>query len=88
MNEQDILNIRYQAALTEQHAADVLLAAARDKAHWAVTLGLVPFVDGDQWCVLYGENIQVGVCAFGATPRDAIRQFDVEMLNARAGTHG
>ena len=43
------------------------------------------FPDGDQWCVLYGENIQEGVCAFGDTPAKAATQFDVEWLNGKAG---
>jgi hypothetical protein len=43
------------------------------------------FPDGNQWCALYGENLQEGVCAFGDTPEKAARQFDIEWLNARAG---
>jgi hypothetical protein len=40
--------------------------------------------DGDQWCALYGENIQEGVCAFGPTPELAMRQFDVEWIHEKA----
>lgn len=43
------------------------------------------FPDGNQWCALYGENLQEGVCAFGGTPAKAAIQFDIEWLNARAG---
>jgi hypothetical protein len=32
--------------------------------------------DGDRWCALYGENIQVGVVGFGKTPCDAMVNFD------------
>lgn len=28
--------------------------------------------DGNQWCVLYGENIQEGIAGFGDTPNKAI----------------
>ena len=28
--------------------------------------------DGDQWCALYGEDLQVGVAGFGETKVDAI----------------
>lgn len=30
-------------------------------------LGIKPFKDGNQWCFLYGENIQEGICGFGDT---------------------
>jgi len=36
------------------------------------------FLDGNQWCALYGENIQDGVCGFGDTPDQASRAFDRE----------
>ena len=29
-------------------------------------------IDGNQWCVLYGDNIQDGICGFGETPKLAI----------------
>lgn len=32
--------------------------------------------DGDQWCVLYGDNIQVGVAGFGDSPYLAILDFN------------
>lgn len=33
-------------------------------------------IDGDQWCVLYGENLQDGVAGFGDSPDLASRDFD------------
>jgi len=32
--------------------------------------------DGDQWCVLYGDNLQVGVAGFGDSPNRAIQEFN------------
>lgn len=32
--------------------------------------------DGNMWCVLYGENLQVGVAGFGTSPDLASRDFD------------
>ena len=43
------------------------------------------FPDGNQWCALYGDNLQEGVAGFGDTPAKAAVQFDVEWLNAKAG---
>ncbi len=34
------------------------------------------YKDGNQWCVLYGENIQDGVCGFGISPYKAILDFN------------
>ena len=31
-------------------------------------LGVVPFKDGNQWCALYGKDLQVGIAGFGNTP--------------------
>lgn len=31
--------------------------------------------DGNQWCYLYGENLQVGVAGFGDTPYLAMVDF-------------
>lgn len=34
------------------------------------------YKDGDQWCVLYGENIQEGIAGFGSTPLKAILDWN------------
>lgn len=33
-------------------------------------------IDGDHWCVLYGENLQDGVAGFGKSPHEAFVDFD------------
>lgn len=33
-------------------------------------------VDGDQWCALYGDNLQDGVAGFGDSPAEAMLDFD------------
>jgi hypothetical protein len=33
-------------------------------------------VDGNQWCALYGDNVQDGVAGFGDSPADAMWDFD------------
>lgn len=43
------------------------------------------FPDGDQWCSLYGENIQEGVCGFGDTPAKACQDFDNNWYNQKLG---
>ncbi len=39
------------------------------------------FPDGDQWCCLYGENIQEGVSGFGGTPAKAVFDWDNNFWN-------
>ena len=34
--------------------------------------------DGNQWCVLYGENLQVGIAGFGDSPQLAIIDWNRE----------
>lgn len=42
------------------------------------------FPDGNQWCALYGDNLQEGVCGFGDTPAKAAQAFDVEWFPGKA----
>ena len=34
------------------------------------------YQDGNQWCALYGENLQNGVAGFGDSPFEAMQDFD------------
>ena len=34
------------------------------------------YLDGNQWCVLHGENIMIGIAGFGDTPYLAILDFN------------
>lgn len=58
-------------------AASCESQAAQEKCRPFMLLRPRIYLDGNQWCVLYGENIQEGVCAFGDTPDDASRKFDL-----------
>ena len=62
--------------LTEQYG-EIL----ETHAMWACinALGVKPYRDGDQWCFLYGDNIQEGVCGFGKTVLDAAWNFYQEI---------
>ncbi|URC15429.1 RNA-binding protein [Paraglaciecola Antarctic JLT virus 2] len=37
--------------------------------------------DGDQWCVLAGKNLQVGIAGFGSTISEAIDDFKCYVRN-------
>ena len=34
------------------------------------------FIDGDQWCCMYGENLQDGISGFGDTPKKAVSDWN------------
>lgn len=34
------------------------------------------FVDGDQYCALYGDNLMDGCAGYGDTPDEAMAAFD------------
>jgi len=46
-------------------------------------LGIKPFRDGNQWCFLYGDNLQEGIAGFGDTIFDAAWDFYANLLNEK-----
>lgn len=42
-----------------------------------------PYKDGNQWCILKGENIQEGICGFGDNIEDALVAFLKDVPNVR-----
>jgi len=34
------------------------------------------FIDGNEWCALYGTDLQAGVSGFGKSPDAAYKDFD------------
>ena len=60
-----------------------LLAAAQEEYQRAIESRLPSrvykpriYIDGNQWCALYGDNIQDGVAGVGDTPEAAMTDFD------------
>jgi len=56
------------------------MCAIAQNADYALFALLKPSLtkDGDQWCVLYGENIIEGIVGFGDTPQSAIINWNAE----------
>jgi len=55
---------RYQTALEQQEVALVSMLKPSIQ------------IDGNQWCVLYGEDLQSGVAGFGDSPAAAVTAFN------------
>jgi hypothetical protein len=45
-------------------------------------------LDGNQWCALYGANLQEGVAGFGNSPSAAMHAFDKAWLTNIVSTEG
>ena len=44
------------------------------------------YIDGNQWCALYGENLQDGIAGFGDTVELAMLDFDKNYSNYKIDT--
>jgi hypothetical protein len=70
-----------QRQFNETIEHDSRLRAAQTAEDFAMFAALKPEIkkDGNQWCILLGNNIQEGIAAFGKSPFEAIRNFNAEM---------
>lgn len=57
---------------------------AYEMARPFVTLKPAVYIDGNQWCALYGENLQDGVAGFGDSPALAASDFDKNWFKSLA----
>lgn len=68
------------AANAIAHSAGMVQAAMTEAAgmHGCPSAVFKPrlSIDGNQWCALYGENLQDGVAGFGDSPANAMWDFD------------
>jgi hypothetical protein len=77
----------YQAVISNSisNVSDYWVDVAREALRPFNQLKPKVFPDGNQWCALYGDNLQDGVCAFGDTPNKAAIAFDIAWLNETCG---
>jgi hypothetical protein len=59
-----------------QQISQEFLSAAMEMQRPSVLFKPSLMADGNMWCVLLGENLQVGVAGFGETPSKAYAAFD------------
>jgi hypothetical protein len=73
-SKQDVVmnSICHEAFMVGQAWQHVAYSYERPSVLWEPKL----FIDGNQWCALYGENIQEGVAGFGVSPEMAMYDFD------------
>lgn len=59
-----------------QQVASIYEGAASEQMRPCVLYKPSLYPDGDQWCALYGANLQKGVAGFGESPEEAMINFD------------
>lgn len=79
-------SILHTVAMKKLEAAEIELQAARELIRPFMILKPRVFPDGNKWCVLYGNDLQYGVCAFGDTPEQASINFDNNWKNQITGS--
>ena len=68
-------------ALHEDYiAAGIRNQTAQEQQEFNLVAQLKPSIqiDGNQWCVLYGDNLQCGIAGFGNSPYLAIMDFNAQ----------
>lgn len=65
-------NLSHHAAMAAEVAREAALEQCRPSVLFRPTLS----IDGNQWCALYGDDLQCGVAGFGDSPADAMWDFD------------
>jgi hypothetical protein len=76
LNEQWQQNIANELSHWAHMAKESIENAASEHMRPSVLFKPRVFIDGNQWCALYGDNLQDGVAGFGDSPADAMWDFD------------
>jgi len=87
-----LLDEHYQSAILNEIASSAIMQRdavietqgelRRPSVIYRPTLSL----DGNQWCMLYGENLHDGVAGFGDTPALAASDFDKNWFHEKIKT--
>jgi hypothetical protein len=75
-----MLSIGEHAETLYARAAQLAYARELDLGRPSMMLRPKVFMDVDQWCALYGDNLQDGVAGFGSSPERAYYDFDRNWL--------
>ena len=72
-----------EAACCESQAAQIRQETAEEMNRPFYKLRPAIYPDGNQWCCLYGVDLQSGVAGFGDTPELATKDFDYNWKTMR-----
>ncbi len=88
---EQVLNLELQHCLMNSiiHSADLAYRSmAEDAGMPHVLMRPKLSIDGNQWCALYGDNLQDGVAGFGVSPQKAMADFDKNWWINLPGSEG
>ena len=74
--DSDMLRNQLSNEASREHQQKISYIVEKRECVLISSLGLKPCKDGDQWCFLFGDNLQEGVCGFGDTPYKAMIDFN------------
>jgi hypothetical protein len=77
MNQVELAKVqRYNHDKDYTHQSEMNVLIEAEELNLFKTLNPKLSKDGNQWCVLLGDNLQEGICGFGDSPRKAILAFN------------
>ena len=86
MSDQMQADVSHAAFLVGQAAQVLAQEIGSYHATWHSVLKPRLFKDGNAWCALYGDDLQVGISGFGETPAQALLSFEIAMCSPN-GAH-
>lgn len=72
----DAISRNFDFSHLAQVVANEWGTAALEQQRPSILLKPAISIDGNQWCALYGDNLQDGVAGFGDSPAKAMVDFD------------
>lgn len=76
----------FDIGFQKEHLQQATYMVANEMVRPSVVYRPALTADGDMWCALLGEDLQVGVAGFGKTPAEAMAAFDLAFFNERTPT--
>ena len=86
MDEQTRVDIAHAAWQVGQAAQVLAQEICSYHATWHSVLKPSLTKDGDMWCAMHGDDLQVGIAGFGETPALALMAFETAMCRV-SGSH-
>ena len=77
-----------ESAFVRMHMMESMQTVENEMTRPSVLFRPQVIADGDMWCAIYKsvetDDLQTGVAAFGATPDEAVRNFDTAWWQEKA----
>ena len=71
-----VLREAFDISWQKEHLQQAIYATSNEMQRPSVLYRPQIYIDGNQWCALYGADLQDGVAGFGDSPAEAMCAFD------------